>query len=314
MKLSIIIPHHNQPDLLKIMLDSIKADPQTQIIVVDDNSDQYLDAYAVLTKDPAYRKVLFLKSPADQRGPGCARNIGIENANGTYLMFCDADDYLVDDYDRKIAPYLDSEIDMVYFTPISRILGTMQDAHRVDKYIKLIEDHLKNPSQKTEDALRYIFYINPSKLIKRSMVEEHHIRFDELMVSEDVMFATYTGHYAKTLAATADVIYCATRSPHSLTMTQTKSTYDTRFSVILRQHDFVRKALGEKRYKRLDMPSLVFIANAFTYHLGIGTAFSSAITMVRHHIPILRLNQFKPTRILSFLRYNNKAQRTHSKS
>jgi len=309
-RLSIIIPHHNQPDLLKILLDSIGQDDQTQIIVIDDHSTLHLDELNALKQDPQYQSVLFLESPEGQRGPGCARNLGIDQATGTHLMFCDSDDYLETGWRSILEPYLNGTQDLVYFTPVSRILGTTENAHRVDKYIKLIDDHLKAPSQKTEDALRYTFYINPSKLIRRSMVEEYQIRFDELMVSEDVMFATRTGHHAKTITVSPKVIYCATRSPHSLTMTQTKATYDTRFGVLLRQHDYVRNAIGSRRYRRLDMPSLIFVVNAFTYHLGLGTAVKSLLTMWSHHIPVLGLNQFKPDRILSFLRLTKGAKKS----
>ena len=269
MNLSIIIPHHNQPNLLEIALRSIGKDPLTQIIVIDDHSDKNLDELQNLKQNPLYSHVLFLESPQGQRGPGCARNLGIENATGEYLMVVDSDDYLEEDYQKILQPYLESELDVVYFTPISRIIGTQEDAHRVDKYIKLIAYYLNDPCERTEDAIRFTFYITPSKLYKRSLIEEHHIRYDETMVSEDVMFSMRVGAYAKTIACTKEVIYCATRSANSLTMTQNQQTYDTRFNILLIQHAFIRERIGEKRYKKLDLPSLIFIVNAFTYHLGL---------------------------------------------
>jgi glycosyltransferase involved in cell wall biosynthesis len=313
MNLSIIIPHHNQPDLLEIALRSIGKDPLTQIIVIDDHSDKNLDELQNLKQNPLYSHVLFLESPQGQRGPGCARNLGIENATGKYLMVVDADDYLEEDYQKILQPYLESELDVVYFTPISRIIGTQEDAHRVDKYIKLIADYLNDPCERTEDAIRFTFYITPSKLYKRSLIEEHHIRYDETMVSEDVMFSMRVGAYAKTIACTKEVIYCATRSANSLTMTQNQQTYDTRFNILLIQHAFIRERIGEKRYKKLDLPSLIFIVNAFTYHLGLKVAIRSALMMKKHHIRILRSNQFKISRITSFLRLSKGAKQASQK-
>jgi len=313
MNLSIIIPHHNQPDLLEIALRSIGNDPLTQVIVIDDHSTQYLSRLQDLQQDPQYAHVLFLQSPQGQRGPGCARNLGIENATGKYIMVVDADDYLEPGYQKILKPYLDSDFDLVCFTPISRLIGTNEDAHRVDKYIKLISDYLSDPCQKTEDAIRFTFYITPSKLYKRSLLMENHIRYDETMVSEDVMFSTRVGAYAKTIACSKEIIYCATRSANSLTMTQNKQTYDTRFKILLIQHAFIKEKIGNKRYKTLDLPSLIFIVNAFTYHLGLGVAWNSALTMRRNHIKILRSNQFKWSRIMSFLRLTKGANKVSQK-
>lgn len=309
MQLSIIIPHHNTPHLLAILLNSIGCDPQTQIIVIDDHSDKNNDELQTLNHKSEYAHVLFLECPTGQKGPGCARNLGIDRATGKYLMFCDADDYLEEGYRSIIQPYIKAETDLIYFTPVSRILGTLENAHRVDKYIHLIEDYIQQPNQQTDDALRYTFYISPSKLIKRTLVEKHHLRFDELMVSEDVMFSTQVGALAKTIQATKEVIYCATRSANSLTMTQTQQTYDLRFKVLLRQHDYVKSAIGIQRYRKLDLPALVFVVNAFTYHLGFKVAFNATRIMMHHHIPVFSRNNFKLRRIVSFLRLNQRAKK-----
>jgi glycosyltransferase involved in cell wall biosynthesis len=257
--------------------------------------------------------VLFLDSHEGKRGPGCARNLGIENATGKYIMVVDADDYLEPDYQKILQPYLESDFDLVCFTPISRLIGTQEDAHRVDKYIKLISDYLSDPSERTEDAIRFTFYITPSKLYKRSMIDQYHIRYDETMVSEDVMFSTRVGAYAKTIACSKEVIYCATRSANSLTMTQNQQTYDTRFKILLIQHAFIKEKIGNKRYKKLDLPSLIFVVNAFTYHLGLSVAIRSILTMRKHHIKILRSNQFKLSRITSFLKLSKGAKKVSRK-
>ena len=113
-RLSIIIPHHNQPDLLKILLDSIGQDDQTQIIVIDDHSTQKLDELEALKKEPQFQSVLFLQAPEGQRGPGCARNLGIEHATGTHLMFCDSDDYYdLQCCEKMIATIRQQDVDVV---------------------------------------------------------------------------------------------------------------------------------------------------------------------------------------------------------
>lgn len=95
-KYTIIIPHHNIPELLKRCIDSIPNNPEIQIIVVDDNSkdgDNYLKKYSFLNRD----NLLFI-STKEGRGAGYARNIGLSKARGKWLLFADADDFFTNNF------------------------------------------------------------------------------------------------------------------------------------------------------------------------------------------------------------------------
>ena len=82
---SIIIPHKNIPKLLQRCLDSIPRREDTQIIVVDDNSDPAKVDFTHFPglSDPSV-EVYFDKSG---KGAGRARNIGLEHAKGKWLVF-----------------------------------------------------------------------------------------------------------------------------------------------------------------------------------------------------------------------------------
>lgn len=95
MFLSIIIPHYNiEKHLLERCIDSITGQGITtgeyEIIIVDDGSatppswiaDTYKGTYIKLIETP-------------HGGPGAARNRGMEEARGRYIMFVDADDFLI---------------------------------------------------------------------------------------------------------------------------------------------------------------------------------------------------------------------------
>ena len=83
---SIIIPHKNCPDLLKRLLDSIPERDDVQIIVVDDNSDEGKKP-SIDRKDT---EVILLDAERS-KGAGRARNVGLEHAEGKWLLFADAD-------------------------------------------------------------------------------------------------------------------------------------------------------------------------------------------------------------------------------
>jgi CDP-glycerol glycerophosphotransferase len=90
---SIVVPVHGVEDYIAECLDTLCAQTHDnlQIILVDDGSpDQSIDimrAYA--RRDP--RIEIFRRRAG---GPGAARNSGIREARGTYLMFVDPDDVL----------------------------------------------------------------------------------------------------------------------------------------------------------------------------------------------------------------------------
>lgn len=96
---SIIIPMKNADRYIRNALDSI-ANQQfdnIQVIVIDDNSNstdisKYL-VHSWKNHHPNINLQLF-QTIKEQGGPGGARNIGLDNANGKYILFLDADDTL----------------------------------------------------------------------------------------------------------------------------------------------------------------------------------------------------------------------------
>jgi glycosyltransferase involved in cell wall biosynthesis len=93
--ISVIIPAYNNKDFLKyVSIPSVLAQTYSswELIVVDDGS--YDDTKAVVNtfagKDKRVRYIY-----KENGGPGGARNVGIKNAEGKYVLFLDADDALL---------------------------------------------------------------------------------------------------------------------------------------------------------------------------------------------------------------------------
>ena len=93
MKLSIIIPVYNAREFLHNAVESVCSDPgeDWELILVNDGSQdgsgQLCEQYAA-----SDRRVRAIHQ--ENRGPGGARNTGMENARGEYLFFVDSDDAL----------------------------------------------------------------------------------------------------------------------------------------------------------------------------------------------------------------------------
>lgn len=94
-KVSIIIPVHNRADELPETLESIRAQTSNdwEAIVVDDHStDGALEvARKYEREDSRFRSI---QLPDPKRGAPAARNFGVQNARGEFVIFLDSDDLL----------------------------------------------------------------------------------------------------------------------------------------------------------------------------------------------------------------------------
>ena len=92
-KVSVIIPVYQAQDFLGLCLDSVLAQSFTdyELILVDDGS---MDASGIIC-DEYERKDGRIKVIHQQNvGSSAARNTGLEEAKGDYILFIDADDWV----------------------------------------------------------------------------------------------------------------------------------------------------------------------------------------------------------------------------
>ena len=86
-KFSIIIPNYNKEEYVEETLDSIfnQTYKNFEVIVIDDaSSDNSIE------KIKNYDVKLF---HTNRKMAGGARNVGLDNATGDYILFLDSDDY-----------------------------------------------------------------------------------------------------------------------------------------------------------------------------------------------------------------------------
>ncbi|MFX1713323.1 glycosyltransferase family 2 protein [Stutzerimonas stutzeri] len=95
--ISVVIPAYNYAHLLARAIESVlkQLDEQTELLVIDDGSTDTTPQViaALLEKNPA----AFRYMRKENGGAASARNLGIEESRGQYLVFLDADDELADD-------------------------------------------------------------------------------------------------------------------------------------------------------------------------------------------------------------------------
>lgn len=211
---SIIIPHKNIPMLLERCLASIPKRDDLEVIIVDDNSDpSIVDFDNFPGKDCLNTKVIFDKSG---KGAGKARNIGIQHAKGKWLIFADADDYFVKDFNFIIDRYINSEEDIVYFKH-RNVLSANPDISgtRCHEYVDVLESSI--PLSEKELFFRTRHNVPWSKMIKRKFVQEKQIRYEEIKFSNDIYFNIMAGCVAAKVLLVNEYFYVLTNRNDSLT-------------------------------------------------------------------------------------------------
>ena len=113
-KMSVVIPCYNHGQFLPETLESVKAQTFTdyEIIVVNDGSTDPTTVTLLEGLDRGKARVLH----TENRGVSAARNLGIAEATGQYILPLDADDLIAPEYMQQAVEVLDArpEVGIVY--------------------------------------------------------------------------------------------------------------------------------------------------------------------------------------------------------
>ncbi|MFT4644255.1 MAG: glycosyltransferase involved in cell wall biosynthesis [Planctomycetota bacterium] len=240
---SIIIPHKNSFKSLLRLCNSISASNDIQIIIIDDCSD--FDIVNAIKNNKFNNNVEIIFCDIS-KGAGGARNIGLNNAKGKWLLFADADDYFTDNFENLLKKYLDSSSDIIYFNTDSQDENGVQ-TYRHLRYSRLVHDFL-NDSIK-ENSLKYYFTPPWAKMINRDLIIKNNIKFDEVVASNDVMFSMKMAFFAKNIEACKYVLYMITLSRGSVTQIISKAHFNSKFRTALNANKFLC-SIGMKKYQQ----------------------------------------------------------------
>ena len=180
-KISFVIPIYNSQKYLRECVDSIIAqdcfDETIQIVLSDDGST---DASAAICDMYSQRfeniKALHLKNA----GVSAARNSGMKEADGEYIMFSDSDDFWFNGTLKKVLEVLKTNSpDMMFYN----YKYEQQDFCR-DIIWPFKENTLLDRKYITETIADYMisdteFNSVWNKAFKKSVIEENNISFEE---------------------------------------------------------------------------------------------------------------------------------------
>lgn len=224
---TVIIPHKNVPCLLQRCIDSIPIRDDLHVIIVDDNSDPKIVDFG---KFPGYdRKNTTIIFNKEGLGAGHARNVGLDNIGDTkWVFFCDSDDFFTPYLNEALDQYAEADDDMIIFTYNSVYSESLQPCNRGDKTHDRI---LKAKDNNDYDIIRYKVQIPYCKFIAYKNIKRSNIRYDEVMYSNDVMFAIKIGYISNKIKIDTNILYTQTEREGSLVKIIKKESIDCRYRV-----------------------------------------------------------------------------------
>lgn len=189
-KVSIIIPIFNPGEYFKKCLDSVvnQTLKEIEIICIDDGSDDgSLDILESYAKNDSRFNILHQQNS----GAGAARNKGIENSNGEFILFLDSDDWIENDICEKLYNHASNlDVDLVlfdviwYFKNSNEMISYFEENEFNEDYKTFVfnQDFIRNKIM--EPSLGVIW----SKFYKSSFIKQNNIKFSTYKIYNDVVF------------------------------------------------------------------------------------------------------------------------------
>lgn len=203
MTFSVVIPVYNVKDYLPKCIDSVLAQDfaDCEILLVDDGSTDgesgaICDRYAAAHPE----QIRVIHKP--NGGLGDARNVGLEAAQGDYLVFIDSDDYI----GSGMLTTLSAAIDRFHSDVIDFGFAVDTDG----RITKQLVDDLPHDRAFTLSEQPRLLLTQPnawSRCWKRSLFLDTGIRYPSRVWYEDIRTTTKLFAAAKSICAVADVFY-----------------------------------------------------------------------------------------------------------
>lgn len=202
MKVSVVIPVYNVKPYLERCVNSVlrQTYKDLEIILVDDGSTDGSGELCddIITCDQRIRVI-----HQENQGLSGARNTGIRQANGDYIIFMDSDDqWLLDDGLETLVKNSEVETDLIIF----KVVDIWSQDHKMfmPDYDLATISQLPN----TQAVFEHIIQTQQFRasvgllMIRTSVLVNNEIFFPLGLISEDVWFDMHLWQYVKTVKVT----------------------------------------------------------------------------------------------------------------
>lgn len=212
MKISVIVPVYNAANYIAKCIQSVQNQTFSswELILIDDGSqDNSLDIIRRFAIEDDRIKVIH----QENSGAGMARNNGIENAIGDYIVFLDSDDYI----SEKYLSLLSSHNEDVVFIDVEAVDegGNVVRREYLSQYKNMDKDDFLRAQMTGK-----INWGGVRKVVKRKIIEANNIRYSDHKVGEEALFTYSSVFNSKTIGFIEKPVYFYIQRADSLSHTK----------------------------------------------------------------------------------------------
>lgn len=207
MEISVIVPVYNSEKYISRCIKSVLKQTYRdwQLILVDDGSID--DSLSVLKKyENLDSRIVVIHQ--DNAGPGMARNAGIANATGEYIVFLDSDDEITKDYLERLAQH-DEDVVFIDIDQVG-INGRVLRREYMSRYIHLTKNEFLR-----QQMTGMINWGGVRKAVKSALLKANNIRFSEHKIGEEAVYSFMVLYHAKSYSFIKGCVYKYVNRPNS---------------------------------------------------------------------------------------------------
>ena len=237
---SVIIPYKNTKDYIEECLKSIAEQTYTdfEVLCINDSSEDGTGDIVrnFIQKDKRFKNI---NIETEEKGPGGARNLGIDNAQGKYLVFVDSDDWCSSKLLQKLYNSYEKEPDA------DSIWYNSYECHRdsatlLKKWVT--KGVLEITPQNIFDYPEYVWI----KSFKTDFIKNNNIRYMSNVYFEDDYFYFDMAFRNPKIYCINDALYYYRRHDSSITG-HSQSLYKRNSHFFKVMHN-VYKSIAENNY------------------------------------------------------------------
>jgi glycosyltransferase involved in cell wall biosynthesis len=217
-KISIVIPMYNVANYLEKSISSVFNQgmdvTEFELILVNDGStDSSLEVAQEFVKNKSNVKIISQVN----KGLGGARNTGINNSEGLYILFLDADDWFLPNCISKLFEIaIQNKLEILEFGAQGVLLnGQIKFEHSFESGNVLNGFEYYNNCVTLHSAC--------NKMYSKDFIYSNNLRFTEHIYIEDFEFNTRALSKAKRVMGFGDIVAQFLQSPNSITRNQSLS-------------------------------------------------------------------------------------------
>ena len=243
-QISVIVPVYNTPkEMLEKCVASLisQIGPYEYIFVNDGSTDDAMHTILSEAKE-VDKRIIYIEK--ENGGVSAARNDGMKFAQGKYLMFVDADDFLLDgalDHAYKKAEALNADVVLFGNNHREDVVGSVD---------RILSETEKDVLKKEVIAFNTVYFdklgVNVdapwAKIFRKSIIEDNSILYPtDIHRSEDAIFDLLFYEHSQTIAVDNKTIYSYEVNPTSICHTCGLREVKMLPSIIEHEYNFINQ-------------------------------------------------------------------------